>query len=246
MEKKSFNLEEVKNLLCIQAHPDDADIGAGGTVAKLTRRRCRVTYVSVMDDRVGTLDPILWPEKLAKIRVEEQERAAEILGVQRLIWLGYRDSELYPSLELRGKLIRIIREIRPDVLMTLDPWLPYEAHPDHRYAGMMAAEAALFSVFPHVNPEHLRDGLQAYALPYVCFFGTHKPNTFIDITDFMEIKLKAIIQHKTQFGDTFEELEKRLKYYCSKMGEEINVKYAEAFKVLTPGQMHGNPFASEM
>jgi len=152
-------LEKAKKILCIQPHADDADFGAGGTIAKLTRKGCEVVYVTLTDDRVGTFKQDLWPEKLAIIRVKEQERAAEILGVKRLIWLNYRDSELYPSLELRGKLIRLIREIRPDVVMTNDPWLLYEAHPDHRYTGLMAAEAVLFSPFPHVNPEHIREGL---------------------------------------------------------------------------------------
>lgn len=81
-------LEEAKKILCIQPHPDDADFGAGGTIAKLTKNGCEATYVSLMDDRVGTFKQDLWPEKLAIIRVKEQEKAAEILGVKRLIWLG--------------------------------------------------------------------------------------------------------------------------------------------------------------
>ena len=248
MQRRSYSdvLERAKNVLCIQPHPDDADFGAGGTIAKLTKHGCEVTYVSVMDDRVGTFKPDLWPEKLAVLRVREQEKAADILGVKKLIWLGYRDSELYPSLELRGKLIKIIREARPDVVMTNDPWLPYETHPDHRYAGLMAAEAVTFSPFPHVNPEQIREGLKPYSVPYICFFVTHRPNTYIDISHTIETKIKAILAHKTQVGEDPKKLEKLMRAYGSEMGKKMNVDYAEAFKILKPRHLHANPFAENL
>ena len=238
-------LEKAKKILCIQPHADDADFGAGGTIAKLTRKGCEVVYVILTDDRVGTFKQDLWPERLAIIRVKEQERAAEILGVKRLIWLNYRDSELYPSLELRGKLIRLIREIRPDVVMTNDPWLPYEAHPDHRYTGLMAAEAVLFSPFPHVNPEHIREGLKPFYVPHICFFFTHRPNTYIDISETIDLKIKAILAHKTQIEDA-ERVSSLLRAYGKEVGKNIGVDYAEAFKILTPRHLHVNPFTENL
>ena len=238
-------LEKAKRILCLQPHPDDADFGAGGTIAKLVGNGCEVIYVSVMDDRVGTFEYNLWPERLAIMRMKEQEEAAKILGVKNLIWLGYRDSELYPSLELRGKMIRIIRETKPDVVMTNDPWLPYEAHPDHRYAGLMAAEAVLFSPFPHVNPEQIREGLKAYRVPHICFFVTNRPNTYIDISDTIETKIKAILAHKTQIENA-ERVSQRIRDYGNEVGKRINVNYAEAFKILAPEYLHANPFTQNL
>ena len=238
-------LEDAKKVLCIQPHPDDADFGAGGTIAKLTKKGCEVIYVSLMDGSIGTFKQDLWPEKLAGLRVKEQEKAAEILGVKRLIWLGYRDSELYPSLELRGKLIRIIRETRPDVVMTNDPWLPYEAHPDHRYTGLMAAEAVLFSPFPHVNPEQIREGLKPFRVPHICLFFTHRPNTYIDISETIDLKIKAILAHKTQIENA-KMVSIALRAYGKELGKNIGVDYAEAFKILTSSHLHANPFTENL
>lgn len=239
-------VEKATKVLCLQPHPDDADFGAGGTIAKLTKRHCEVVYVSVMDDRVGTFEEDLWPEKLAIMRVKEQEEAARILGVRKLIWLGYRDSELYPSLELREKMIRIIREIRPDIVMTNDPWLPYEAHPDHRYASLVAAEASLFSQFPHVNPEHIREGLKPFKLPHICFFVTNRPNTYIDMSDTIDLKIRAILAHETQVGGRAEAISARIKAYGAMIGKKIGANYAEAFKVLTPSHLHANAFTENL
>nr|MDO8077707.1 PIG-L family deacetylase [Candidatus Freyarchaeota archaeon] len=114
-------LEGAKSVLCVQAHPDDFEFFAGGTVAKLARKGCEVIYLTVTDGSRSTTNPRLSPEELTEIRMMEQERAAKILGVKKLMWLGYTDSEFLPSLEARGKIVRAIRQTKPDVLMTLDP-----------------------------------------------------------------------------------------------------------------------------
>lgn len=234
--------KEAKRVLCVQAHPDDMDCLAGGTIAKMTREGKEVIYVTVTDGRVGTSDPNLWPEKLAIIRRREQEEAARILGVGKILWLGYRDSELQPSLELRNKLIRIIREIKPDLIITIDPWLPYEAHPDHRYTGLMVAEAFLFSGLPHVNPKDLRDGLTPHTARYIAFCFTHRPNVYIDISDTLDIKLKAVCAHKSQFGDG-NEISTILRWFAEIVGKTAGVRYAEAFKVMNGRSIHAFVFA---
>ncbi len=229
--------EEANTILCIQAHPDDMDCIAGGTIAQLSQAGKEVIYVTVTDGCMGTSDPELMPEKLASIRRAEQEEAARTLGVRKLIWLDYKDSELQPTLELRNKLIRIIRETRPDLVITLDPWLPYEAHPDHRYTGLMATEAALFSGFPHVNPKDLRDGLKPHSPRYVAFCFTSLPNLYVDITDTLELKLKAVRAHKSQFGDG-EEITRALELLAEITGRCAGFRYAEAFKVMNGRTLH--------
>jgi len=243
--KKVF--EVAQRVLCVQPHPDDTDIAAGGLIAKLVRRGCDVAYVTMTDGRVGTFDPEIYPEKLASIRVSEQEEAAKILGVKKLIWLNYRDSELRPSIEARSKLITIIRKFQPHVLLTVDPWLTYETHPDHVAAGIIAVEAAFFAVFPHANPGDIRGGLEPHLTPYLVFYWTRKPNVYVDITDYIDVKFRAIAAHKSQFPpEKFWEIENPLRVYSRLMGKKIGVKYAEAFKVLSLRHLHCCVYAEDL
>ncbi|MBS7649120.1 PIG-L family deacetylase [Candidatus Bathyarchaeota archaeon] len=227
--------EFAKRVLCVQPHPDDTDFAAGGLIAKLTKRGCEVAYVTMTDGRIGNLDPSLYQEKLASVRVEEQKEAAEILGVKKLMWLNYRDSELKVTIEARNKLATLIREFQPDLILTVDPWLTYEAHPDHVATGTLAVEAAFFALFPHANPGDVRGGLRPHPTAFIAFYWTRKPNVYVDITDYMDVKLKAVSSHKSQYPPGgFEEVENLLKTYSVLMGKKMGVRYAEAFKVLSP------------
>lgn len=237
--------DSAQSVMCIQPHPDDTDIAAGGTVAKLAKRGVAVVYVTLTDGRLGTADPQMWPENLAALRRREQEEAAKVLGVKELVWLNCRDSELLPTIELRWALIRLIRKYKPDMVMAPDPWLTYEAHPDHRATGLLAAEATFFSPLPHSLPGGLEEGLSPHAPRYIAFYWTRKPNTFVDVTDCVDVKLKAVKSHKTQMGDSpaFEQL---LRAYMRIMGKLANCRYAEAFKVLRPQHLHSNEFAEDI
>lgn len=244
---RSHFLEEARSVLCVQAHPDDFEFFAGGTVAKLARKGCEVIYLTVTDGSRSTTNPRLSPEELTEIRMMEQERAAKILGVKKLMWLGYTDSEFLPSLEARGKIVRAIRQTKPDVLMTLDPWLPYEAHPDHVNTGLVAVQAALFSGFTNVNREHLEEGLEPHTVSTICLAVSARYNTHIDITKTIDLKIKALAEHKSQFQSEtetglgpFEMWENTIKAVAEGFGKEIGMKYAEVFKVLKPLELHCN------
>jgi LmbE family N-acetylglucosaminyl deacetylase len=175
--------DRIEKVMCVQPHPDDTDVAAGGTVAKLAARGVEVVYVTLTDGRLGTHDPAVRPEELAEERRREQEEAARILGVKELVWLGVRDGELQPTLELRWKLVEIIRRFKPDLVMAPDPWLTYEAHPDHRHAGILASEAALFAPLPHAAPS---EGLPPHAVRYVAYYWTRKPNVFVDVSGYVD------------------------------------------------------------
>jgi len=217
-------------VLSIQAHPDDTDFFAGGTVAKLTKQGSKVVYLTVTNGSMGTANPDLKPEDLTEVRRKEQMRAAKVLGVEDVVFLNYNDSELYPSLELRGKLIRMIRQLKPNTVMTLDPWKPYEAHPDHRCTGMMAYEASAFCLLPHVNPEHLKEGLEPHLVEEVHFFDTQNPNHWEDISETIDLKMQGLAQHESQSGT---EMATASREGDSKAGSAIGVAYAEAFHVVT-------------
>ena len=222
-------MSEPRTVLSIQAHPDDTDFFAGGAVANLAEKGSRVVYVTVTDGSMGTLDPSTKPKDLVRIREDEQKRAAEVLGVERVVFLRYPDSELYPNLRLRGKLIRTIREVKPDIVLTLDPWKPYEAHPDHRATGLMAYEAAAFAALPHVNSRQLRSGLRTHLVREVHFFNTECPNIFVSISRTMKKKIRALRCHQSQGGSLMAEAAVKMN---TSIGKRIGRAYAESFKVV--------------
>ena len=237
--------ERVEKVLCVQPHPDDVDVAAGGTIAKLTRKGVEVIYVTMTDGRLGSHDPSMDPEELARIRRSEQEEAAKLLGVKKVVWLGYKDGELKPTLDARRELVKLVREFKPDMVLAPDPWLTYEAHPDHRAAGIIAAEAVLYSSIPLAPPRNLRP----HAVRYIAFYWTRKPNTFIDVTDYLDLKLKAIRAHKSQFSAA-PFIEEVLKFFMRlaaiRAGISGEAAYAEPFKVLTPFHLHCNVFAEDV
>ncbi|RLF18083.1 MAG: PIG-L family deacetylase [Thermoprotei archaeon] len=186
-------------ILVIQAHPDDADVNIGGTIAKWADEGYDVYYLIVTDGSKGTYNPDMDPKELARIRQEEEKKAAKVLGVKEVFFLGYPDGELIlPSLELREKLIRVIRKLQADFVCTLDPWIDYNAHPDHRTVGIVASEATVFAGMPAFNREHLKEGLKPKQVMKIYYFATDRPNLLVDVTEYIDKKLEAILQHKSQ------------------------------------------------
>ena len=163
--------EKFESALVIIAHADDAEFGSAGTIAKWVKQGVEVTYVVVTNGNKGSADPDMTPEALAALREKEQRAACKVLGVKNVVFLGYHDGELVPSLELRRDLTREVRRYKPDVAMVPDPttWYfgnVYINHPDHRAVG----EAALAAIFPSARdrltfPEAAGGGLRASQSP---------------------------------------------------------------------------------
>jgi len=230
---------DVKKVLCVQPHPDDCEVAIGGILAKLYLEGKDITYLTLTDGSMGSHDLSLKPETLAEIRKEEQARAARIIGVKKLVWLDYRDTELPYSREVRNRIISTIREERPDIVLAPDPWLPYEVHPDHRNAGLMAMEAAFFASFPHIN----RGDLKPHDVPLVGLYYTARPNYIEDITDIFEVKLRALREHKSQFEANWQQWEVFFKSLAMFYGKRINAMYGEGLKILPKMLIHITPFA---
>jgi LmbE family N-acetylglucosaminyl deacetylase len=234
------HLKQARNVLVIFPHPDDAELTAGGTIALLTADGATVTYAAVTDGSMGTFDPLMSREQVSAVRRSEQEEAAAVLGVAHVEWLGFRDG-LLPEIEaVRRAIVRVIRKVRPDFVITLDPWLPYEAHPDHRKASMAAVEAVLYAPFPLAYPEDLRDGLVAWQVGGIALALSVRPNTVIGIESTWEAKLKACLCHKSQFPkDIWNSMYlPYLQAKCMEWGHEIGAKVAETFKVMHPYHLH--------
>lgn len=229
------SLGSARRVLCVQPHPDDNELGAGGTIAMLAGRRANVVYLTVTDGCVGTLDPTLTPERLRLIRYEEATRSARHLGASELLWLGYGDGNVPEERDLLQRILGAIRRVRPDAVLVPDPWLPYEAHRDHRAVGLATANAAILSMFPHVRSEP--DG-PPHAVSMVAFYCTSRPNTWIDVDRTWARKMEAVRMHESQFKTGWGAFFLYMDMKARELAKGRGFLRAEAFKVLPPVLLH--------
>ena len=226
------SMEESKiRVMVVTPHPDDAEIGAGGTIASWVRHGREVIYVVCTNGDKGSSDPDMTSERLAKIREQEQREAAKILGVSEVIFLGHPDGGLEDTPAFRGELVRIIRKHRPDVVLTTDPYRKYLWHRDHRVAGIVTMDA----IFPYARdrlsyPEQIAEGLTPHRVREVYFWGSEEPDTFIDVDETFSLKLAALSCHASQVGQHAEILKQRIEDRDSKIGQSQGVPVAEAFR----------------
>lgn len=190
-----------KRVLVFEAHGDDMEFFAGGTVAKFASLGHEVTLVCATDNDKGSFE--LSADELRSVRDKELRGAAEILGIKRVIPLGYSDGDLAydaPPRELRGTFMRIIREVKPDIVITWDPFTPYEGHPDHRAVATAASEAAHFSHLPNFHPEQGMDGLEPHYVSETWYFAKspRDQNKYVDIDAFIDTKIQALYRHEAQ------------------------------------------------
>jgi len=232
--------EAIERVMVITAHPDDAEFTAAGAVAKWTREGVTVIYVICTDGSRGSNDPKVRPEHLVAIRRAEQEAAARILGVEEIVYLGYEDGSLQPTLALRRDITREIRRYRPDIVVCPDPTVRYYGdsylnHPDHRAAG----DAALDAVFPsartrYIFPELLTEGLEPHKVREVYIRGSLSPNLWVDISDTMELKIAALKKHESQLSRS-QGWEERVRARAQQAAGGQDMTYAETFKRITLG-----------
>ncbi|MBK8985994.1 MAG: PIG-L family deacetylase [Chloroflexi bacterium] len=217
----------------IYAHPDDIEFGVAGTAALWAKHGCEVTYVVLTDGNVGSHDDDMTAEKLAEIRRAEQTAAANVVGAACL-FLGEHDGLLQPTLELRKKLVRLIRQYRPNVVVCGDPtvYFPsddYINHPDHRAAGQLAIDAVFPAAEMHLlYPDLDAEGLPPHKVNYVYVsWPSQKPNYFVDISETLELKIAALQQHVSQLGDW--DPSPRLKEWSAETGKRVGFRHAESY-----------------
>ena len=189
--------------LVIAPHPDDAEVWAGGVIAKWTRAGAAVHYVLCTDGGKGTDNPAISAAELSAARIREQQAAADILGAAGVELLGHPDGELEDTADFRKELVRQIRLVRPDVVLTTEPYRRnMQWHRDHRIAGQVALDA----VFPYAR-DHLHfgdlfanEGIEPHKTGAILFWGSENPNVFVDIAADFDTKLAAVMAHSTQTG----------------------------------------------
>jgi LmbE family N-acetylglucosaminyl deacetylase len=222
-----------ESAMVIVAHPDDAEFTVAGTVAGWAKAGCRVTYVVCTDGNAGSHEPGMTREKLAEIRRAEQRAACATLGVSEVVFLGYDDGQLQPTLDLRRALVGVIRQYRPEVVITGDPTRVFSSdnyinHPDHR----AAAQAALDAVAPASEMPLLWPEVGApHRVRQVYVRGNDEPNVWVDVTDTIEQKIAALRQHASQMGDW--DPTERVKGWNAIVGKEKGLAYAESYRVIT-------------
>ncbi|MFW9951623.1 MAG: PIG-L deacetylase family protein [Candidatus Thorarchaeota archaeon] len=184
------------NILAIFAHPDDLSIFCAGTLARWANEGLNVYALCVTKGEVGTLRRDLTKEAVAAIREKELRTANKIIGVKETLIMGYPDAGFINGPELRERLVYYVRKFKADRVITFDPWVSYEVHPDHVIVGRMAAEAAAFAAFPLLYPQHKEENIEPYECSEIWFMGLlgHKPNYFVDITSTLEKKISAALK----------------------------------------------------
>lgn len=235
--------------LIIVAHADDIEFGMAGTVARWTEAGTQVTYCIVTDNSSGSNDPDMTRERLIETRQAEQIAAAKVLGVEDVRFLGYPDGQLEHTLELRRELTRIIRQVRPQIVATMDPTTvfspgnEYINHPDHR----AAAEAAIYAVFPSsenrlIFPELIVEGLELHRVKQVYLNFSLHPNLYIDTSAVWERKIESLLAHKSQVG---EEVRDWIRGFDAEVGKAAGYELAESYRVLTINRDEVKPETTE-
>lgn len=227
--------EAPQTILLILAHPDDPEFFCGATIARWCALGHTVHYCLLTRGDKGVRDQVVSPQELAATREREQRCAADVLGVKEVFYLGYEDGYLVADLEARRAAARVIRQVRPDILVTCDPTQIFGDnsinHPDHRTVGQIVVDA-LFPAAgnPLYFPELLHaEGLQPHSVRELWLTVTGHPNVSIDVTAHWEQKIAALHCHATQIAD-MAALDERLRARHTPDSTPESPRYEEKFR----------------
>ena len=236
------DLFSARRVLCIQPHYDDNDIFCGGTIARLHDLGAEITYLTVTDDLVGVLDQSLSDEQMTAQLRAEQQQAGKIIGVQAQYWLGYPDAGDYAYHQLRTDILAYLRLLRPDFVMTVDPWLPYEIHHDHILTGQAASEAVFLVGFTRLKTRPEIDAAyRPHEIRGIGYYNSAWPNQVVDISQTVGRKHQALNVYRAQFSEAeLVSLDRDCADTEKKAAVGQRFKAAERIKVVHPTQLHGN------
>jgi LmbE family N-acetylglucosaminyl deacetylase len=223
--------------LAIGAHPDDVEFGCGGTLAKWAAGGCVVHHLVLTDGSKGTWDPHADVVALAARRQVEQREAARRIAGERaggVRFLEYVDGELASDLVARERVARVIREMRPEVVLSHDPWKRYRLHPDHRNAGFLACDGVVAARDPHFFPEQ---GLEPHRPATMLLWEADVPSHVEDVSAYIDTKLHALEAHESQFESTMRAVDEaeleafrgRIRTRLAELGRPHGCAAAEVF-----------------
>jgi LmbE family N-acetylglucosaminyl deacetylase len=235
MEPVVFEPLTPKVVLGIAAHPDDLDFGAGGTLATFAKQGAAVHYLQLTDGCKGSSDPKADCKKIAKMRQQEQLDACDIIGGKSVEFLRYTDGELAVTMELKEAIVRVIRKLKPDVVITTDPTMVYATtygvvnHPDHRAAGQATLDAVYPLARDHLAfPKLLKQGYEPHKVKTILLTNFEHKNYYVNITDALQTKLQAAAAHASQVDD-IAALQHAFTRMAERDGATAGHTYAEGF-----------------
>ena len=232
---------DAKRILCIQPHYDDNDIAAAGTLARLQQNGAELFYLTSTDDLMGVVDHSLSAADAATALKRDQFAAGRIIGVKEQYWLGYPDAGNYDYFALRSDCLKYIRMIRPDFVLTVDPWLTYEAHHDHIQTGLAAAEAVMFADLTKIASSDLTvdSAYKAHDIKGIIFYHTREPNMIMDISAIWETKIEAVRCYDAQFTpQEMDQLVRALDAKSRQVATGQAFERGEPLKVLHTSALH--------
>jgi len=241
-DPNALGLDVPERALAIGAHPDDAEFGAGATIARWADAGTEVTVVIVTDGSKGSWDAAVDPTELAAQRREEQHDAAKRLGIARVVFLDEPDGELEYTMDLRAKLCLQVRMQRPDVVLAHDPWQRYQLHPDHRVSGLVALDGVVAARDPLFYPDQ---GVPHHRPRAVLLWSSDDPDHVEPAsTATIDRKVAALLCHSSQAATTMGNADRsererrafaaRISSWAEDAGARFGIELAEPFKRLTP------------
>ena len=222
--------------LAVYAHPDDPEVSCGGTLARWAKEGADVQVVTCCLGEKGSSDPACDPAVLASRRATEIAAASAVLGLSGHRSLGYPDGELDDTVELRGRLVALIRELKPQVVIGPDPTADffgrsYVNHRDHRVVGWATLDAVAPAAW---SPLYFPDAGPPHRVQAVYLSGTLQPDVWVDVTSTIDVKIEALLCHESQLGETGEWLRTAVRERAESEGRTNGVRYAEGFRLLNP------------
>ena len=223
-----------KSFMVVTPHPDDAELGCGGTISKwISEGASGVLLVCTNGDK-GSAESEMTSQKLSDIRVIEQKKASTVLGLKDVISFEYPDGELEDTKEFRERIVKNIRKYQPEVLLCTDPIRQnFYIHRDHRIAGQVVLDA----IYPYARdrlyyPHHEKEGISTHKVKDILFWGSENPNELVNITEYIDTKIKALKQHSSQLSD-IDAVGSRLKDSAVRAASSQDYQYGEAFRRIT-------------
>ncbi len=233
-----------RRALAVAAHPDDAEFGAGATLARWAAGGAQIAILVITDGSKGSWDPAVTGADLLATRRREQEQAAVALGAGQVVFLDHRDGELEYSLALRGEICEWIRRLRPDIVLGHDPWQRYQLHPDHRVAGLACVDGVVAARDHLFFPEQVAAGLGPHRPATLLLWSADEPNHWEDATGTLDRKVAALLCHHSQGRSTMggaqgapearEAFERRVRRRAAEAGAAAGLAAAEAFRRISP------------
>ena len=224
-----------RRVLAVTPHPDDCEAGCGGTMGKwIHEAATEAVIVLCTNGDKGTSDRDMSPARLAAIREQEQQDAADVLGVKEVVFLAHPDGGLEDTMLFRGQLVREIRRHKPEVVFCIDPYRSTgHSHRDHRISGQVTLDAAFTYAWSYLHfPEQItEEGLEPHQVLEAYLWSGQSPDIYVEIGDYVDLKAESLSKHASQMGssDTVERAE-RMRRWAAKEGEAAGLPYAEKFR----------------